>query len=871
MRLLERDDLLGQIDGLVAAASRGEGSLLLVSGEAGAGKTALVREAARRLDDAAIVLRGACDPLSTPRPLGPLMDFAASGLAGLKELSSGQPPVEMFATVLDAIQNRLRPILMIIEDVHWADDATLDFLRFIGRRVADTNAAIICTFRDDELGPEHPLRSVLGQLAPLDSTIRVQVPSLTRAAVAELAAGHDIDPGELYNATDGNAFFVTEILATGERIPSSVQDAILARVGELEAAPRRAVEVVAIAPRSLEFEYVAPLAGTNQGDVEAATATGVLIDDGHGYRFRHELARAAVEQSIPRPRRSDLHARMVGLLSEELHPDLARVAHHAVQSGSDQLVVTHVPTAAEEAASRSSHREAAALYSAVLTAAEALDPDQLAETRVSLASELSYLGRAAEALAYLTEAETHYAATDQSALRIDTMLKKASAQWAATFTTDARETVARAIELLEPLGNTAELAKAYYHAAHFWMLARRYTPGIEAARQAMAVAEALDSPELISAAQQRIGWLEIVAGNVDAGIAAIRRLMEDVRTTPTVLGKHSQVGSSPGYTVLWANLGSGGGEARRYDIALAALDEGIERGLRIDEDASVAYQRAWQARIAFEQGRYDDAIEMAQVVEATVSNRVGTAFVTAMGALGRTWVRLGEEGGRQLLETTAAVGEHHEVQHVWSLWCGIAEHAWLYGRPETIPDLLGPLYERALQTDSTWAKGEVGYWMWVGGGINAPPDGAAEPFALQMSGDWEDAASAWRNIGCPYEVALSLMAGGEAEQFEALKILDGLGTRPAGALLRGRMREAGIDSIPRGPIRRTQSNPANLTPRQMEVTRLLAAGLTNAEIAEQLFVSKKTVEHHVSAVFSKLGVGSRAEAREAAESLLAEI
>ncbi len=132
-----------------------------------------------------------------------------------------------------------------------------------------------------------------------------------------------------------------------------------------------------------------------------------------------------------------------------------------------------------------------------------------------------------------------------------------------------------------------------------------------------------------------------------------------------------------------------------------------------------------------------------------------------------------------------------------------------------------------------------------------------------MSDKWRDAARAWRELGCPYEVALALAQGDGEAKLEALSIFDSLGARPMAHKLRSKLREAGVDHIPRGPTETTRSNPAGLTPRQLEVLDLMMQGMTNLEIAEKLFLSKKTVEHHVSAIYSKLGVSGRAKAAKA--------
>jgi ATP/maltotriose-dependent transcriptional regulator MalT len=266
------------------------------------------------------------------------------------------------------------------------------------------------------------------------------------------------------------------------------------------------------------------------------------------------------------------------------------------------------------------------------------------------------------------------------------------------------------------------------------------------------------------------------------------------------------------------------------------------------------------ARVAFEQGRWDDAIRFAEIVDRTAISRRGIALVTARGALGRVQVRRGDPDAQVRLQEVLSLGKGHELQHVWSPMCGLAEHHWLSGAPEKMVPILEEAYRRALETDSEWARGEIGYWMWKAGEISSPPDRVAEPFGLQMSGEWEQAAKTWDEIGCPYEVALALSEGNEESMLEALTIFDTLNAKPAGNLVRSRLRDLGVESIPRGPTRTTASNPAGLTNRQLEVLELLTDGLSNGEIAEKLFLSKKTVEHHVAAIYSKLGVGNRSKA-----------
>lgn len=851
MRLLERDDLLESLAGRVESARHGEGSMVLVAGEAGAGKTSLVRALTDRLGGDILTLEGACDPLATPRPLSPLYDMAADPDSGLAELfSADQDSMDIFGEVLERLKESMRPILMVVEDAHWADEATLDFLRFMGRRVGSTKALVLCTYRDDEVGADHPLRQVLGQLIPLSSTNRMVVPPLSESAVSTLAEGHELDAQRLHRMTAGNAFFVTEVIAAGGQMPNTVQDAVLARVGRLRPTARRIVEAVSIAPRSLEIERSRLLVGASAADVDEGVGAGVILGDGGNLRFRHELARAAVEESLPPARRLELHRKILSLLEEDDERDPARLAHHAIRAEAPELIAEYAPEAAEQALARGARREAVAFYRAALEHPVELGAGNAADLRVKLASELRLLGDPDASEHELRQAIDHFRKTDQKVELADALGLLQAALWNQKRIDEGWVAMNEAIELLRPIGPSEVLAYTLYRISHAHMLARRRQPAFSFIDEARSVAETVGSVRARWAATMTTGTIHIVVGDAQEGV----RLLGDAVNEAERLGDHHLV------SVALGMLGSGGGEARLYADALPALERTIQQGLATDEDYGVEYARSWLARIVFEQGRWDEAADYARLVQKTTVQPEGIAVLTAMSALGRLRVRRGDPGGVELLEQMVEIGRRHELQHAWNAICGRAEYFWLRGEPELGLDELAGAYQRALDTDSPWARGEVGFWMWRAGAIDGPPANAAEPFALHMSGRWREAAEIWRELGCPYEVALALIEGDEKAVLEAITIFDSLGARPAARMARARLREMGTESIPRGPTKETQANPANLTARQLEVLQLMATGMTNSEIADDLFISKKTVEHHVSAIYSKLGVDTRPKA-----------
>ena len=850
--LLEREGLLESLRERLDDAKSGNGSLVLVAGEAGAGKTSLVRAFVEGLDDSTLVIEGACDPLTTPRPLSPLHDFAADPAGGLEDLvREDREPIEMFEEVLDRLHNTIRPIALVIEDAHWADEGTLDFLRFIGRRVGNTKGMVVCTYRDDEVGSDHPLRPVLGQLIPLASTERLSIPPLSDGAVATLSRESQVDPAELHRVSGGNAFFVTEVLATGTLVPPTVQDAVLGRVGRLDDEARRAVEGVSIAPRSLEVDKVSALVGASPEAVDRAVGSGVLQEERFHLRFRHELARAAMEQAIPPARRQRLHRQMISLLAEDPQLDHARLAHHAIKAEAPAQIIEYAPEAARDARARGATREAVAFFQAALTQEGQMDGDEVAGLKLELGVELTALDEDERAIEVLEGAEAHFRRIGDLVRQAEAIRQTAKAFYGLGDMEEVGSRTREAIGVLEPLGETEHLAMALGSLASQHMLARRPSEGLPLAKQAERMAEATGSSELtVLTIRHTVACLEVVGGDVDTGLELLKESVEDTRGVDPKM-----------HAMALTNLGSGAGEMRRYEVAVPALQEGEAHGLRNDLDTQVLYSRSWLARVAFEQGRWDEAVEHAALVEKTVSNRAGYSLLTALGVLGRVRVRRGDPGGRELLEETLTAFAGHNLQYRWSPAGGLAEFHWLRGSTDAMVDVLAELYERALETESQWARGELGYWMWKAGAIEGPPEDAAEPFWLQMADKWREAAASWRKLGCPYEVGLALMESGDAEpMLEALGIFDSIGARPIGDMLRSRLREAGVASIPRGPAPSTRQNPAALTKRQMEVLELMRDGLSNAEVAGKLFISKKTVEHHVSAIYSKLGVASRARA-----------
>ncbi|MDT0350207.1 ATP-binding protein [Pseudonocardia charpentierae] len=853
-RLLERDSELRVLDAALDGAAGGAGSVVLVSGEAGIGKTSLVRAFTRSLR-AGRVLAGACDDLLTPRALGPLRDAARHVRGPLAAALAADDPGGVFPAVLEELADPHGPTVLVVEDVHWADSATLDLLRHVGRRVDDVPALLLLTYRPDEIGREHPLLGVLGSLAGR-AVRRLSLGGLSPDAVAELAGGSAVDAQRLHRATAGNPFFVTEALASpDDPVPRTVVDAVLARVHRLSPAARAVVEQLAVVPSRVEPALLRALC-PDLVPVTEAERLGVLEVRTDAVAFRHELARRAVEQSLPVTIRFERNARVTAALLDAPTPDRARVLHHCVEAGDDAGVVRHGPSVAREASRAGAHRQAVAAYEQVLARSALLDPAEHAALLDAHAWSLYNVNRLHDAAAAARAAVALADRLGDRAL-IRYLVTLSRQQWLLRHTAEALADARRADDLAAaPDVATADRATARVNLGAVLVLVDREEEGLSH----------LDpdggDAELAVLARNYRGSALLQLGDL-GGCAA---LLDSVAVARE-LGQHEYV--MRGYY----NLVEGLWRLGRHTEAARYLDAADEYGRDRDFQAHTYFFTARRQRLLLMRGKWGPAED---VLRSLLAERPDPGMLgrETMPVLARLLVRQGADEAAQMLAAADRAAREADVLE-WLVPTGMAhlEHAWLTSAPRAPLSGAAGAWAALLRvrTDRPGAahlRGELLRWLCrLGEPVTSFP-GCPPEFAAGIGGDWRAAAAEWERVGDPYERALELLESGEAEPtLEALTVLDGLGARPAATLARRRLRELGVVQVPRGPAAATRTNPAGLTERQMEILRLLAAGMTNAEIAGRLVVSVRTVDHHVSAVLQKLGVATRREAAAAVATL----
>lgn len=855
--LLERADAFEHLRVALEAISHGSGRLVFVAGEAGVGKTSLVTALCEEVGPKVRVLKGACDPLFTPRPLGPLADVAVQTGGVLAELVDvGAPPHQ----ILTALSNELgvRQHVLVLEDVHWADEATLDVLRLLGRRVDALPTLLIATYREDEIDHAHPLRLVLGDLVRLQTTSRIRLEPLSVLAVAELAEPVGVDPDALHRSTGGNPFFVTEVLAAPqEAIPATVRDAVLARSAGLDQHARRLLEAVAVLRPSADIWLLEKIEDDIAG-LDECLESGMLKPTGTGVAFRHELARIAVESSLRPDRLLNLHRKALARLADppDGSIDLERLAHHAEAAGDREAVLQYAPAAAARAASVGAHREAASQYERALRFADGSALEKRAKL-LKLWSHECYLTDQPEAITALEEAIGCYRSLGDAYREGATLRALSNILWCPGRVAEAGQRVQESIDVLEALPPSAALAAAYATLASHRKDADETAEAVHWGVRALDLARNLGDDATCTHAVNTIGTAEAYAG-VPGGVEKLERSLDQALRAGLV----DHAGRAYIHLV-WVAV-----RRREYAIADRHLDPGLayvtERGL----DLWRLYLIAMQARIELDRGRWDEAAEAATLVlhERCISV---APRILALSVLALVRARRGDPGASELLDEALVLAEPTgELLRIAPVVAAKAEVAWLEGKTDALDEATVTPLELALERDVTWVIDELSYWRWKAGLALAARNRTETPFALQIAGDWAGAVESWTNLGCPYEATLALAeADDDAELRNALDTAQELEARPLSTIISRRLRDRGARDIPRGPRMTTRSNPAQLTAREVEVLTFVAAGLRNADIGSRLHLSTRTVDHHVSAILRKLGVRGRGEAAAAAQRL----
>lgn len=852
--LVERDEPLQTLRDQLSVAGRGTGSVALVAGEAGIGKTGILRA----LSEARGEMRvwwGACDALQTPQPLAPLYDIARSlDVRFGAQLRASSDRAALFESIISELQKSAKATLLVIEDVHWADEATLDLLKFLGRRIDGVRCLLAVSYRNDDLAIDHPLRRVIGEL-PSANVTHIELSRLSAEGVATLARRALQSPKGIYETTTGNPFFVTELLRSPrEQMPRSIQDLVLGRFARLSSDSRAILELVSIVPRHIERWVLDRVFDANVPSIEQCLNSGLLDADADTLRFRHELARIVIENSLSAPAARALHSRVLQLFVKHGSGRVAaaRLAHHATRAGDAAAILQYAPQAAREAAHRKAHREAIAHYNAALSCpASAENPERVGWLE-AYARECQFTAQMEEAIRARKAAADLHRAAGNTIGEGENLSELALAYVRALRVREGDAAILESIKLLEACAPSIKLAHAYRTQAHLRMLNRESDEAIFWSKKAIDLAERLGGRDVLVAALGVFGAATAFV-DYDAGCEQLRRAFDiAVREGLDFMA-----------AVIANNLGWVSADVYRFREAREYFLQSIAFGRQRDIDSAVTYATSWLAMCEMHLGRWGEAEEHAlDVIQGTDR---AISRVLALVALSRVRMRRGDPGAEALLvEAHALVDSSDSLSRIGRVRAACAEAAILRCNFDRAISEARPALELSARYKHPWLGGELSYFMRCAGAREIPPAPLAEPFRLQIDGRFRDAAAMWASLGCPYEQARALAEGDTAAQLQALEIFQRLGARQAANALRRELRTGAVRGVPRGLRASTKANPCELTERELEVVTLLCEGLSNSEIAGRLCRSVRTVDHHIASAFAKLQVSTRTEAVTAA-------
>jgi ATP/maltotriose-dependent transcriptional regulator MalT len=862
VELLERDAALEQLHALLNEAIAGEGRVVLVAGEAGIGKTVLVQQFCRSVRDRADVFIGACDPLSTPTPLGPLLDIAPSLGGEVEELlRQTAPPRRVFSALMARLASDMRPRVLVIEDMHWADDATLDLLRFLARRLHSTRTLLIATHRDDEVGPRHPLRVAIGDVASAPVVRRLTLQPLSVTAFKTLTSGSGLDAEELHRRAGGNPFFLSQFLVASSRnVPMTVRDAMAARISRLSLAARDALERAAVIGTRIETRLMAPIEAIAPSGLDACIEAGLLVTLSGQVEFRHELLREAVLEMVPAPRLVALHRFALDtLLPTGLRDNmLATLAHHAEGACDGSAVLEFAPAAARRAAQLGAHREAAAQYARALRWADGLEPRERALLLEGRGMECYLIDQGPEASAARREAVEIWHALGDREREGDNLRWLSRTVWLEGKPTEAEEASQRALDVLESDGQPASVSLAYALSNHSQLhfLRGRTDLALRAAERAVALARELNSADALAHAVLNHGPVLWNLGD-ERGPAELEEMLQ--LALDTGMEEHA----ARAYAILGPNFVS----LYELDRAEPFLQQGLEFVREHDLPMYRLQLLSNMAMLHLRRGRLDQALEIAQPVATAESSIVHR--LVALIVVGRVRARRGDPGVWEALDEARRLGERiGEPSRVSPVYLARAEAAWLEGDLERVAEEATRACDLRKGRESMVRNNRTepwSFWLWRAGKLEVPYPQPPPQFARHMAGDWAGAAELWQTIGCPFEEACALADGDIPNLRRALTVSEDLGARPLAARIIGRLRDLGTRPAsprPKAPKPTAPEVPPALrvlSPRERDVVVLVAQGCTNREIAERLVISQRTAEAHVQRVLNRLDLRSRTQ------------
>ena len=851
--IIEREIEFELMNQCLNSVPQAGGRLVLVCGEAGIGKTAFIDQFLLHAGAKSKTAIAWCDPLNTPRPLGPIRDLSAD-LLGSNLTEFGE--IDYFDGLLNFAQTSSQTLVLVIEDLHWVDQKTLDWLIFFGRRLSQLPILLVGSYRDDEIGPSHPLRMALATIPAARKTY-VELPALSLEGVRRLGQHHSFSAEELYQITAGHPYFVTEILNSGSETiepPQSVSDVVNARFSTLPEDLQTFLETVSCAAGDLPQAILQNLPFQNLTSLcDEAVARRILVPAGRNLKFRHELARLTVYARMGPGRKREAHAAFLAahLSLKPLDQQLDMIVYHAEGAEDATATLIYAQHAASKAAMLGAHREAAlylgsalnCLDGAALEVAAEVNERWAYEAGLSLGIDDAVIAARKRAIAIWTEIKRPD--------RIGENLRWLSRMhWYRGEAAEAETYILQAIEIFENEAPSSETGKAYALRAQFLMLQENMVEAIKWAERAYAVAAEVEDFDTQAHALNTMGSARLFRGDIQ-GETELRKSLTIAHTH----GLHEQAAR------VYTNLSECLIELRALDRAEVLLEEGIAFDTAHDLDAWTYYLIGRKAQLRFEQDHYSEAALIAQNV-LEQPNQTLLMQMPARIILARANLRMEAADAEDVLAEALSNAEKiEEPQYLITLLIAQLELGVLKDDTDAAAVALKRLADMDATVFSPTKRGEYLFWAHQ---AQQPAEQSEVPvaFALFLAGDYGKAAQEFQAQGSNYLAGWSLAKLGTPEALEqADACFETCGAKAARQALR-----LGVNSLSalndvqaRGPYRAAREHPYALTAKEQIVLRMMVDGKTNTAIAEELSRSRRTIENHASAILSKLNCNNRLE------------
>jgi len=858
--LLERDDTLAALCSLREQARRGSGQLALVEGEAGIGKSTLLRSMATSVDDA-VVAWGQCDDLFTPRELGPLYDLAPFlGADLVRFLDRGAPQSSLFPRVLEALADLPPGSVLIFEDLHWADHATLDLLTFIARRLQVLRTLLVLSYRSDDVTREHPMTAVLGQV-PAQLTTRLPLRPLSRATVAELAAAHGQDPQALYRTTGGNPFFLSELLAQPSAdgaLPHSVRDAVMARLVRLDAAERALLEALSVSPEALTDILIEALLGSEAlGTLAGLEARGLVERDNDGnVRFRHELARlATLEAMAPAEQRRHHRALLDLFVTQGDAIDPSRILHHAAALGDVERILDIAPAAARRASAVGAYRVAVAHLDLALKHVDQAEPEVAARLYEDWAQQRSLIEISQDLVAARRKAVELW----KQLGRLERVGENLRCLWRLYWYLGDAEQGALAAEeslaILEAIPPSVELTRAYAMRSQMNLLKGQRAESIAWGQRALAMDASL--LDVLTRTQVQV---TVATAMLFDGDTAGEDMIEGALALALEHGLHEEAAR------VYTNYSEYAIVTGNWTKAEHLVREGLAFDIRHGLDAWTTYLRGRHAQLHLGQGLLTQAETLAHaaLAEDCATELMRLPALTVLACV-RSLLDC-EDAEERLSDVLARAVAINEQQRITPVRLALITHYFLRDELDRARAQLQALVDFGHAVLRPWDAASLRVWgqrlgIALAPGVGPHPTPAQ---ALELDGDYAGAAQLLDELRRPVDAGLCRLAGARAGHRDLVeageRCFAGAGcaigahaiSRAAGARWTERK-----DAASR---RRRHEHPLGLTRKEIQVLALMAEGSSNNDIARRLSRSPRTVEHHVSSILSKLDASNRLEA-----------